>query len=154
MGWNTPGDTKRTVPLVVGWDRPNGDKEHVSFPGGIDKSVSWLFNYCILKAVDLGYPPRDGWCYGYCLKKIAGTDVWSFHAKGGGRAIDFNAPENGRGTRGEIPMKVVEVFERNGFTWGGRWDYTDPMHFEAGKSRLWYFRRTRYMKRQVRKNRG
>jgi hypothetical protein len=102
----------------------------------------------------MGYQPKDGQCWGYYVKLIAGIDKPSNHGRGGGRAIDYNAPENGRGGRGEIPMDVVEVFERNGFNWGGRWDYTDPMHFEALKTRLWYFRRTRKMKRLVKKQRA
>ena len=27
-------------------------------------------------------------------------------------------------------MKVVEIFERHGFIWGGRWYHFDTMHFE------------------------
>ena len=26
---------------------------------------------------------------------------------------------------------MVAIFEKWGFTWGGTWHYTDPMHFEA-----------------------
>ena len=26
--------------------------------------------------------------------------------------------------------RVVEIFKRWGFAWGGDWQYTDPMHFE------------------------
>ncbi|MDR3491115.1 MAG: M15 family metallopeptidase [Gammaproteobacteria bacterium] len=29
-----------------------------------------------------------------------------------------------------IPMKIVEIFEQEGFLWGGRWRYYDTMHFE------------------------
>lgn len=29
-----------------------------------------------------------------------------------------------------IPHKIVEVFERHGFIWGGRWYHYDTMHFE------------------------
>ena len=30
----------------------------------------------------------------------------------------------------EIPQKVVEIFEKYGFVWGGRWYRYDSMHFE------------------------
>lgn len=30
----------------------------------------------------------------------------------------------------EIPMEIVEIFERHGFIWGGRWYHYDTMHFE------------------------
>lgn len=29
-----------------------------------------------------------------------------------------------------IPLKIVEIFEKNGFIWGGRWYHFDTMHFE------------------------
>ena len=29
-----------------------------------------------------------------------------------------------------IPMEIVEVFEKYGFVWGGRWYHFDTMHFE------------------------
>lgn len=154
MGWNSIGDASRTVPLVIRWKKPNGENQTVSFPGGVDKSIHWLMSYCCLKGVELGYPPHEGWCWGYFVKLIEGTDKPSNHGKGGGRAIDYNAPENARGTRGEMPLRLVQVFEENGFNWGGHWDFTDPMHFEALRSRAWYAMRTRKMKRRVRRGKG
>ena len=48
-----------------------------------------------------------------------------------GIAIDLNAPENTFGTKGNMDMRVVDIFEdRWGFTWGGRWIIPDAMHFE------------------------
>ena len=44
--------------------------------------------------------------------------------------MDFNVPENQRGTPGEMNRTVVQIFKDWGFTWGGDWHYTDPMHFE------------------------
>jgi peptidoglycan LD-endopeptidase CwlK len=29
-----------------------------------------------------------------------------------------------------IPMKIVQIFEQEGFYWGGRWYFYDTMHFE------------------------
>jgi len=29
-----------------------------------------------------------------------------------------------------IPMQIVEIFEKEGFYWGGRWYFYDTMHFE------------------------
>jgi hypothetical protein len=31
---------------------------------------------------------------------------------------------------GTMDARVVEIFKRWGFAWGGDWQYTDPMHFE------------------------
>ncbi|MFH1059804.1 MAG: M15 family metallopeptidase [Pseudomonadota bacterium] len=32
--------------------------------------------------------------------------------------------------RNEIPKEIVDIFERYGFVWGGRWHHYDTMHFE------------------------
>jgi hypothetical protein len=49
-----------------------------------------------------------------------------------GIAIDINAATNGRGGKGTQDPRVVQIFKRWGFQWGGDWDYTDPMHFQIG----------------------
>jgi len=67
----------------------------------------------------------------YYPRFIAGTSSLSNHAFG--LAIDINAPENGRGTAGQMDRSVVQIFEKWGFTWGGVWHYTDPMHFEMNR---------------------
>ena len=47
-----------------------------------------------------------------------------------GIAVDLNTRGNQRGTVGEIDRQVVSIFKKWGFSWGGDWNYTDPMHFE------------------------
>jgi D-alanyl-D-alanine carboxypeptidase len=32
--------------------------------------------------------------------------------------------------RNRIPVEIVEIFERHGFIWGGKWGHFDTMHFE------------------------
>jgi hypothetical protein len=49
-----------------------------------------------------------------------------------GIAIDLDASTNYRGIRGTMDPRVVTIFKRWGFRWGGDWKYTDPMHFEIG----------------------
>ena len=72
------------------------------------------------------HPDQFAGCY--YPRFIAGTSTLSNHAFG--LALDINAVENGRGTVGLIDRGVVSIFEEWGFTWGGVWHYTDPMHFE------------------------
>ncbi len=72
------------------------------------------------------HPEQYGGCY--VPRFIAGTTTLSNHAFG--LAFDVNVPENQRGTVGQIDRQVVQIFESYGFTWGGTWHYTDPMHFE------------------------
>ncbi|GAB7007562.1 hypothetical protein JCM18899A_50370 [Nocardioides sp. AN3] len=67
----------------------------------------------------------------YYPRFIAGTQSLSNHAFG--LALDLNVPGNQRGTVGQMDRSVVAIFEKWGFTWGGRWHYTDPMHFEMNR---------------------
>ncbi len=70
--------------------------------------------------------------YGGCyVPRFIGKDPargLSFHTFG--TAIDLNVPGNRRGTVGDIDRRVVEIFVRCGFGWGGTWRDRDPMHFE------------------------
>ena len=75
------------------------------------------------------HPSEYAGCY--YPRFIAGTTVLSNHSFG--LAFDINVPGNQRGTAGEIDRTVVSIFEKWGFTWGGRWSYTDPMHFELNQ---------------------
>ncbi len=49
-----------------------------------------------------------------------------------GIAIDMDASTNYRGIKGTMDPRVVDIFKRWGFRWGGDWSYRDPMHFEIG----------------------
>jgi D-alanyl-D-alanine carboxypeptidase len=75
---------------------------------------------------DAIHPSEYAGCY--YPRFIAGTTKLSNHSFG--LALDLNVPGNQRGTVGEMDRGVVAIFEHWGFTWGGRWSYTDPMHFE------------------------
>ena len=72
---------------------------------------------------------------------IAGTDRLSPHSWA--TAIDLNAKKGGywrwsKNIKGQgivdlkknYPFQIVEIFEKNGFIWGGRWSHFDLMHFE------------------------
>lgn len=103
-------------------------------------------------AQDLQALPRDMHRFfdrpagGYYWRRIAGTDRLSAHAFG--IAIDINLdmsdywrdevpgmvgePADWRPTRprNRIPQVIVDIFERAGFIWGGKWHHYDTMHFE------------------------
>jgi len=73
----------------------------------------------------------------YNCRKIQGTPRRSMHAYGA--AIDISTAHadywlwsggEGAAWKNRIPMEVVEVFERHGFIWGGKWRHFDTMHFE------------------------
>ena len=77
------------------------------------------------------HPKEYGGCY---VPRFIARDPakgLSFHTWG--TAIDLNVPGNQRGTVGLIDRRVVQIFNRWGFNWGGTWRYTDPMHFEMAR---------------------
>jgi len=73
-------------------------------------------------------------------RAIAGTTRLSMHAYGA--SIDLNTDfanywrwsKAGKDRKvtwtNRIPAEIVDVFERHGFIWGGRWYHFDTMHFE------------------------
>jgi D-alanyl-D-alanine carboxypeptidase len=52
-----------------------------------------------------------------------------------GAAVDLNVAGNPTGLASAQDPRLVEVMERWGFTWGGRWLIPDPAHFEWLRSR-------------------
>lgn len=54
----------------------------------------------------------------------------SMHAWG--LAIDFNVSRNGYGEHPQMHPRIVEIFRKWGFNWGGAWSTPDGMHFELG----------------------
>jgi hypothetical protein len=49
-----------------------------------------------------------------------------------GIAIDLDARTNAPGARGTMDPRIVAIFAKWGFRWGGDWSPADPMHFELG----------------------
>jgi len=70
---------------------------------------------------------------GYTWRPKRGSSKLSMHAFGA--ALDFNAGTNRLGQVDfDMPREVVRVFERLGWTWGGRWRVPDAMHFQFGRA--------------------
>jgi hypothetical protein len=73
-------------------------------------------------------------------RKVANQSNLSVHSFGA--AVDLNTKfadywvwSGGKPGRvpvykNKFPMEIVEIFEKHGFIWGGRWYHYDTMHFE------------------------
>lgn len=71
----------------------------------------------------------------FVWRNIAGTDRLSNHSFA--TAIDINTKYSAYWKwnknltyQNQIPMEIVEIFEKYGFIWGGKWYHYDTMHFE------------------------
>ena len=73
-------------------------------------------------------------------RKVANASNMSLHSFGA--AIDINTkfadywiwsggkPGKVPHYANKFPLAIIDVFERHGFIWGGRWYHYDTMHFE------------------------
>jgi D-alanyl-D-alanine carboxypeptidase len=52
---------------------------------------------------------------------VAFSDYWLWHRANSPGDVVY---------RNRMPQRIVDVFERNGFIWGGKWYHYDTMHFE------------------------
>lgn len=85
----------------------------------VDRGLAGLIN-----------PSQYGGCWSPRHVLFDPSRSLSMHAWG--LAIDFNIPGNEYGASPQMDPRIVEVFDRWGFVWGGRWSTPDGMHFELG----------------------
>lgn len=71
----------------------------------------------------------------YYYRKIAKTERLSAHSYG--IAIDLDTKysrywqwDKTHTFHNEFPKEIIDIFEKHGFIWGGRWYHYDTMHFE------------------------
>ncbi len=133
------GETKPNITSIA-WLPGHGNKRiRVTRINGVDKKLRAVSH-------ELAKLPKSYLKYlvpaagGYNCRVIAGTKRLSPHSYG--IAIDiavkhtdywrWNKPEadGSRPYKNRIPLKIVAIFEKHGFIWGGRWKHYDTMHFE------------------------
>lgn len=115
------------APLPLGW---NHDLKvtHCKVHGCVADEVKRLFD--AWSAANLWDKIRtyDG---GYHWRLKRGSSRLSMHSFGG--ALDFNAATNQMGMTGDMDGHLIAVAEALGWSWGGRWMRSDPMHFQWAK---------------------
>lgn len=115
------------TPLPLGWDRSK-----VATRARVHNKIAHVVEHTFRALDDAGawalLRSYDG---GYTWRAQRGSHKMSLHAFGA--ALDLNASTNRLGTKGDMPMEVVRVFERMGWTWGGRWRRRDGMHYQLAK---------------------
>jgi peptidoglycan LD-endopeptidase CwlK len=127
--------------------RQEGGTLEVSRVNGVAKHLSAIADE--LAALPTGFRKYfDNPGGGFRWREVAGTQRLSGHAFG--FAIDVNLnygdywrreteaddeteaalwPDSPR-PENRIPFEIVEIFERHGFIWGGKWYHFDTPHFE------------------------
>lgn len=112
------------IPLKIGWVAAETykirmNKECIDSARTIFCDIAKANLWPKLKTFDGCY----AWRQSRTSQKLS-THCW-------GIAVDLNAATNQLGETGDMDPKIVEIFEGNGWVWGGRWERPDPMHFQA-----------------------
>ncbi len=76
----------------------------------------------------------------FCWRPIAATTRLSPHSFGIAMDLDvawshywlwdLRGEQHAMRYTNRIPLEIVQIFERHGFIWGGKWHHYDTMHFE------------------------
>jgi peptidoglycan L-alanyl-D-glutamate endopeptidase CwlK len=135
---HSPADVQKKLTSV----RLGQTTFQISTCGNVHESLQTIFQQIealLEKRPDLrSYISPSGGSFKW--RTIAGTTRLSPHAFG--IAVDINprlGPYWRWGSPDEkwlnnkkflFPMEIVDIFEQNGFIWGGRWYHYDFMHFE------------------------
>ena len=124
-------------PLTLSWDLTKTATRvtcHKVVAGSLKTILqNILAHYGSLAEVRKARMHLYGGCYDF--RNIAGSDTLSLHSYGA--AIDLDPKNNGRGIEyqdgiGMMPRAVVDIFEAQGWKWGGNFSTTpDCMHFQA-----------------------
>lgn len=125
-GWSVVGTDKIVDKEVLGVEFPNG-----WLKGDVDIIFTEL-----IRDLNKIEGIVDGWCWGYYVKNIEGSNTISNHASG--TAFDYNAPLHPMGKRNTYPEEkrnqinaLLRTKYKNKIRWGA--NYTgraDDMHFE------------------------
>lgn len=111
-------------PCVLSWDRTAVVKRF-QVHAAIKDHFAWVINALHEDGVGEELRYYGG---GFNFRPQRGSSKLSTHVFI--CAWDFNPERNKLGTEGDMNPRIVEIFEANGFTWGGRWRRPDPMHFQ------------------------
>ena len=124
-------------PLTLAWDLAIQVRKitcHRLVAGSVETVLAGILtHYGSLDAVRTARMHLYGGCYNY--RRISGSSRLSTHAWGAG--VDLDPDRNPLGTPytpelGMMPAAVIELFEREGWRWGGRFtSRPDCMHFQA-----------------------
>ena len=140
MYGNTKNEVKKNLVTVTWCPKLVNQQILITTINGVDKKVA-LLSAEIDKNPDLKkYVTNIGGTFNW--RTIAGSNRLSMHSFG--MTIDINVSYSDYWQwqckcsdenkplkyRNKIPEKLVKIFEKYGFIWGGNWIHFDTMHFE------------------------
>ncbi|MEO5723498.1 MAG: M15 family metallopeptidase, partial [Ilumatobacteraceae bacterium] len=95
----------------------------------LQAALTDIYNAGLGGAIDVANTNSAGGCFGPRFNRIsANLGVLSRHSWG--QPIDLNTVQNCQGCVPKLDCRVVVIFRRHGFAWGGNFLLPDGMHFE------------------------
>jgi len=127
------GEVERNLEAVVWLPQSSGRRVMVTRVNGVAAQLR-----AVSAEIEMLPPPLRRAAFPsagtYVCRSVADSGQPSMHAYGA--AIDLNLAVSdywmwrGGAWRNRMPREIVDIFERHGFIWGGRWFHYDTMHFE------------------------
>lgn len=139
MYGKTSGEVQKNLVTIIWCPNLVNQKLRVTKVNGVDKQLQKISDE-LDKHPELKTYLKSAGTFNW--RKVRGTDRLSSHSFG--TAIDLNVNYSNywqwdcRCTledvdlkyRNRIPQLIVDIFEKHGFIWGGKWYHYDTMHFE------------------------
>ena len=95
--------------------------------------------------IDVANANTYGGCFGPRFTRIVGTQLGSLSRHTWAQALDTNTTSNCQGCVPRMDCRVVRIFRKHNFAWGGNFINPDGMHFEwVGEPRNTYQYPSRY----------
>ena len=137
---NSKTEVERNLTEIIWCPKLVNQKIKVTTINGVDKIIKKLSTELDNDPEYKNYLTNIAGTFNW--RKIAGTNRLSMHSFG--MTIDINTKysnywqwdckcknENAKlNYKNKIPEKLVAIFEKYGFIWGGNWYHYDTMHFE------------------------
>ena len=95
--------------------------------------------------IDVANANTFGGCFGPRFTRIFGTQLGTLSRHTWGQALDTNTVANCQGCVPQMDCRIVRIFRKHNFAWGGNFIFPDGMHFEwVGDPRNTYQYPSRY----------
>lgn len=115
-----------------------GETLNVTKVNGVNRALEAVRDELLARAELKKYLSPSAGVFNW--RKVSGQSNLSVHSFGA--AIDLNTkfadywvwsggkPGKVPVYKNKFPLEIIDIFERHGFIWGGRWYHYDTMHFE------------------------
>jgi hypothetical protein len=108
---------------------------HRAVTADIQAALDEIAELGLTSLIDVVDTNRYGGCWNPRYAR-ASTTVGAVSRHAWGMALDLNLSTNPQGSRPRLDCRIVRIFRKHGFAWGGNFGLPDGMHFEwVGEAR-------------------